>query len=271
MTVAASGGGGIGAGTGSKKAEAQAAGKQAAKEAGGATELPAGKTVGFLQILGGIESADRTANAAQDRVAASDTRWSCAMARATHQMGTCGRACWAGAWTPSSNGHRARRDRLQLVEGQGQGRPDRAGRRPRVPRLRRLLLPGRAQGGQDSRRLRPQAAGRAARQAGPAGHSRLSRPLGDRAHRRAREGDQGRPGLQGRGDHPDRSGQPGQRHAQDRDRPDHRQPRHQDVLVLLRLGRPGGRPGGARRSSRARSSRTSRWWPPSTPTSARSS
>ena len=60
-----SGGGGIGAGTGSKKAEAATAGKQAAEDAGGPTDLPAGKTVGFLQILGGIESADRTANAAR--------------------------------------------------------------------------------------------------------------------------------------------------------------------------------------------------------------
>ena len=58
-----SGGGGIGEGTGSAKAKAKESGEQAAKDAGGATELPPSKTVGFLQILGGIESADRTANA----------------------------------------------------------------------------------------------------------------------------------------------------------------------------------------------------------------
>ena len=57
-----SGGGGIGAGTGSAKAKAQKAGAQAAKQDGTA-DLPPNKTVGFLQILGGIESADRTANA----------------------------------------------------------------------------------------------------------------------------------------------------------------------------------------------------------------
>jgi ribose transport system substrate-binding protein len=57
-----SGGGGIGAGTGSAKAKAQKAGAQAAKDDGTA-ELEPNKTIGFLQILGGIESADRTANA----------------------------------------------------------------------------------------------------------------------------------------------------------------------------------------------------------------
>jgi ABC-type sugar transport system substrate-binding protein len=57
-----SGGGGIGAGTGSAKAKAQKAGAEAAKQDGTA-KLEPNKTVGFLQILGGIESADRTANA----------------------------------------------------------------------------------------------------------------------------------------------------------------------------------------------------------------
>ena len=63
-----SGGGGIGAGTGSAKAKAEKAGAEAAK-ADGTAELEAGKTVGFLQILGGIESADRTANAAKTALA----------------------------------------------------------------------------------------------------------------------------------------------------------------------------------------------------------
>jgi ABC-type sugar transport system substrate-binding protein len=60
-----SGGGGIEAGTGERKQVAQQAGKVAAEEAGGPVELPPNKTIGFLQILGGIESADRTANAAR--------------------------------------------------------------------------------------------------------------------------------------------------------------------------------------------------------------
>ena len=58
-------GGGIAAGTGSRAAKAAAAGKLAAKQAGGKVTLPPGKTIGFLQILGGIESADRTENAAR--------------------------------------------------------------------------------------------------------------------------------------------------------------------------------------------------------------
>ena len=58
-------GGGVKAGTGSRRETAVAAGEQAAKGAGGKVTLPPGKTVGFLQILGGIESADRTANAAR--------------------------------------------------------------------------------------------------------------------------------------------------------------------------------------------------------------
>jgi ABC-type sugar transport system substrate-binding protein len=58
-------GGGVKAGTGSRAATAAAAGKDAAKQAGGKVDLPAGKTIGFLQILGGIESADRVANAAK--------------------------------------------------------------------------------------------------------------------------------------------------------------------------------------------------------------
>ncbi len=63
-----SGGGGIGAGTGSAKAKAQKSGAQAAKDDGTA-ELPPNKTIGFLQILGGIESADRTANAVKTALA----------------------------------------------------------------------------------------------------------------------------------------------------------------------------------------------------------
>ena len=63
-----SGGGGIGAGTGSAKAKAQESGAQAAKE-DGTGELEPNKTIGFLQILGGIESADRTANAVKTALA----------------------------------------------------------------------------------------------------------------------------------------------------------------------------------------------------------
>jgi ribose transport system substrate-binding protein len=48
---------------GEKQAAAEAAGAKAAEAAGGKTDkLPATMTVGYLQIIGGIESADRVAN-----------------------------------------------------------------------------------------------------------------------------------------------------------------------------------------------------------------
>jgi ABC-type sugar transport system substrate-binding protein len=54
---------GIGPLSGAKRTEAEEAGRKAAEEAGGPVELPAGKKIGILQVLGGIESADRLANA----------------------------------------------------------------------------------------------------------------------------------------------------------------------------------------------------------------
>lgn len=54
---------GVPAQEGEAKTKAEAAGKEAAEAAGGATDkLPEGLTVGYLQIIGGIESADRVAN-----------------------------------------------------------------------------------------------------------------------------------------------------------------------------------------------------------------
>jgi ribose transport system substrate-binding protein len=53
---------GLGAETGARQDAAVKAGQAAANEAGGKAQLPAGKKIGFLQIVGGIESADRVAN-----------------------------------------------------------------------------------------------------------------------------------------------------------------------------------------------------------------
>jgi ABC-type sugar transport system substrate-binding protein len=54
---------GVPAQEGEAKAKAEAEGAKAAEAAGGATDkLPRGLTVGYLQIIGGIESADRVAN-----------------------------------------------------------------------------------------------------------------------------------------------------------------------------------------------------------------
>lgn len=57
------GGKGITAESGSRAEEAAELGEKAAEEAGGQASLPANKTVGFVQIVGGIESADRIAEA----------------------------------------------------------------------------------------------------------------------------------------------------------------------------------------------------------------
>ena len=56
---------GLGPETGEPREAAMAAGKEAAEAAGGEAELPPDKTVGFLNIVGGIESADRVVNAAE--------------------------------------------------------------------------------------------------------------------------------------------------------------------------------------------------------------
>lgn len=50
---------GIRAGTGDRTDKARAAGEAAAEQLGGKVELERGKTIGILNILGGIESADR--------------------------------------------------------------------------------------------------------------------------------------------------------------------------------------------------------------------
>jgi ribose transport system substrate-binding protein len=54
---------GLGEETGARHDEAVKQGQAAAKAAGGKAQLPPGKKIGFLQIVGGIESADRVANA----------------------------------------------------------------------------------------------------------------------------------------------------------------------------------------------------------------
>ena len=63
---------GIRAGEGARTEKAQAAGKQAAEDAGGPVDLEA-KTVGILNILGGIESADRLQATMEE--AAKDLGW----------------------------------------------------------------------------------------------------------------------------------------------------------------------------------------------------
>ena len=60
---------GLGVETGPVHDAAVAAGQKAATEAGGKATLPPGKTIGFLQIVGGIESADRVANATKAALA----------------------------------------------------------------------------------------------------------------------------------------------------------------------------------------------------------
>ncbi|MCK9250751.1 MAG: sugar ABC transporter substrate-binding protein [Solirubrobacteraceae bacterium] len=54
---------GIGPLTGQARDEAVAAGEKAGKDAGEPVALPKGKKIGLLQVVGGIESADRLANA----------------------------------------------------------------------------------------------------------------------------------------------------------------------------------------------------------------
>jgi ABC-type sugar transport system substrate-binding protein len=137
-----SGGGGIGAGTGSAKAKAQKAGAEAAKQDGTA-KLEPNKTVGFLQILGGIESADRTANAV--KVALSEvgykmvlcdgqgdpTKWATC---ADSLLGRGVDAIFTTGIEPNAV--------APVEEGQGPEHSVHPGRRPRVPGLRRLVLPG---------------------------------------------------------------------------------------------------------------------------------
>lgn len=55
-------GSGIRAGTGGRTAKSAAAGKTAAKDVGGPVKLPAGKTIGIINFLNGIESSDRLAS-----------------------------------------------------------------------------------------------------------------------------------------------------------------------------------------------------------------
>jgi len=55
-------GSGIRAGTGTRAEKAAAAGKVAAKDAGGSVKLPSGKTIGIINFLNGIESSDRLAS-----------------------------------------------------------------------------------------------------------------------------------------------------------------------------------------------------------------
>jgi ABC-type sugar transport system substrate-binding protein len=55
-------GSGIRAGTGSRTEKSAAAGKAAAKDVGGPVKLPAGKTIGIINFLNGIESSDRLAS-----------------------------------------------------------------------------------------------------------------------------------------------------------------------------------------------------------------